>query len=126
MRFYGGTVESLHDAGYSVFVLAACAAYLPSGSATGIATGGESALWGLDSHLLAAVFDRLGAIEFALAGANWQRGGGKGKKPTPPKPLPRPGEHEASEARLEDARARARAWKAAHIPQDGAVIEQTS
>lgn len=37
--------------------------------------------WGLDQQLLAGVVD-------LLAGANWQRGGGKGTKP---KKVPRPG-----------------------------------
>lgn len=41
----------------------------------------EMAAWGLEHHLLALIAD-------LLAGANWQRGGGKGSKP---RPIPRPG-----------------------------------
>ncbi|WP_406083113.1 hypothetical protein OHA01_26390 [Micromonospora zamorensis] len=41
---------------------------------------GEAGRWSTADHLLAS------AVEL-LAGANWQRGGGKGGKP---KPLPRP------------------------------------
>lgn len=39
-------------------------------------------IWGVSEYLLAAVLD-------TLAGANWQRGGGKGKRP---QPVPRPGD----------------------------------
>lgn len=38
--------------------------------------------WSMNTHLLALIAD-------VLAGANWQRGGGKGKRP---KPIPRPNE----------------------------------
>lgn len=44
------------------------------------ASDGDSS-WGIQEHLLAVAVD-------LLAGANWQRGGGKGMKP---KPLSRPG-----------------------------------
>lgn len=44
---------------------------------------GDAARWGIDTHLLATIVD-------VLAGANWQRGGGKGPKPKPVKrPDPR-------------------------------------
>jgi hypothetical protein len=45
-----------------------------------VALNGRSAHWGVQEHLLATVAD-------LLAGANWQRGGGKGQRP---KPVPRP------------------------------------
>lgn len=51
------------------------------GSAVAAYFDGESAGWSMDTHLLAYIGD-------LLAGANWQRGGGKGDKP---KPIPRPG-----------------------------------
>lgn len=41
----------------------------------------QDALWELEHHLLALIFDTINV-------ANWQRGGGKGGKP---KPLQRPG-----------------------------------
>lgn len=41
---------------------------------------GPQALWSASDYLLANIFD-------LLAGANWQRGGGKGRKP---QPFPRP------------------------------------
>lgn len=41
---------------------------------------GDAARWGVTEHLLATTID-------VLAGANWQRSGGKGPKP---KPIPRP------------------------------------
>ncbi|MGC4891090.1 hypothetical protein [Micromonospora sp. DT227] len=41
---------------------------------------GDAARWSITDHLLAVVVD-------LLAGANWQRGGGKGPKP---KPIKRP------------------------------------
>lgn len=41
----------------------------------------EALAWSLEHHLLAMIVD-------LLAGANWQRGGGKGSRP---QPLPRPG-----------------------------------
>lgn len=54
---------------------------LPRESATFIAVNGVDYEWGPVEYLLAHVAD-------LLAGANWQRGGGKGPRP---KPLPRPG-----------------------------------
>lgn len=50
----------------------------------------EAAAWRLEHHLLALVID-------LLAGANWQRGGGKGTKP---KPLQRPGVKDDSTERI--------------------------
>lgn len=55
--------------------------WLPSGAAVWQSLGIDSA-WSNESHLLAGVID-------LLAGANWQRGGGKGQRP---KPIPRPAE----------------------------------
>jgi len=39
---------------------------------------GDAVRWGDTEHLLAGIFD-------LLAGANWQRGGGKGQRPKPVK-----------------------------------------
>lgn len=50
------------------------------------AMGGEGSDWGLDSHLLAGIFDQ-------LAAANWQRAGDENAER--PKPLPRPGSKES-------------------------------
>lgn len=49
---------------------------LPATSPLGLALHGDVARWSTSDHLLAGIVD-------LLAGANWQRGGGKGKKPTP-------------------------------------------
>lgn len=64
--------------------------------------------WGDSEHLLAGIFD-------LLAGANWQRGGGKG---TRPKPIRRPTD-KAQETRyvgkaisLDEARKRSKRAKA--------------
>ncbi|MCG5460852.1 hypothetical protein MED01_004278 [Micromonospora sp. MED01] len=54
--------------------------HLPPDSPLGIALHGEAGRWSTTDHLLASTVE-------LLAGANWQRGGGKGSKP---KPLPRP------------------------------------
>lgn len=54
--------------------------HLPPESAFKVALAGEMP-WSLGDHLLATAVD-------LLAGANWQRGGGKGPKP---KRVPRPG-----------------------------------
>ncbi|MGE3835243.1 MAG: hypothetical protein AB7H43_10700 [Acidimicrobiia bacterium] len=53
---------------------------LPLTSRTARAQFGPAADWGPAEHLLAHVAD-------LLAGANWQRGGGKGQRPSP---IPRP------------------------------------
>ena len=50
--------------------------HLPQDSAFGIAMRGAAALWDANTYLLAR-------MEHRLAGANWQRGGGKGPKPKP-------------------------------------------
>lgn len=50
------------------------------GTAISLWAHGEEATWGIQEELLASIAD-------LLAGANWQRGGGKGKQP---KPLERP------------------------------------
>lgn len=55
--------------------------HLGTPHATRDALGDDSAPWGLQELLLAAVIDQLRA-------GNWQRAGGKGTKP---KPIPRPG-----------------------------------
>lgn len=54
--------------------------YLPRDSAVGREIVGDAADWGLIEHRLADITD-------LLAGANWQRAGGKGNKP---KPIRRP------------------------------------
>lgn len=48
--------------------------------------GDPSLAWSPELHILVTAVD-------LLAGANWQRGGGKGNRP---KPIPRPGEKKAS------------------------------
>lgn len=53
--------------------------YLPRDSAFAHEVLGDQADWQVDTHLLAHV-------AFLLAGANWQRGGGKGTRPKPIKP----------------------------------------
>lgn len=53
---------------------------LPPDSPLGIALHGDAARWATSDHLLATAVD-------LLAGANWQRGGGKRAKP---KPIRRP------------------------------------
>lgn len=68
---------------------------LPPSSATLREIHGPMVAWGVTDYLLANVVDQ-------LAGANWQRGGGKGRRP---KPLPRPkSEQEARERRERMAR----------------------
>lgn len=59
----------------------ALVAALPRDAATTRALHGPSVAWGDSEHLLALIVD-------LLAGANWQRSGGKSPKP---KPIPRPG-----------------------------------
>jgi hypothetical protein len=44
----------------------------------------EDALWDQKDYLLAAAINSLRSVEFLLANANWQRGGGKGEKPKMP------------------------------------------
>lgn len=63
--------------------IAELAVHLPRDSATMLAVHPleEVELWSADTHLLAAVVDQ-------LAGANWQRSGGKSSRP---KPIRRPG-----------------------------------
>lgn len=75
---------------------------MPPGSELMAEIHGESARWGPAEHLLALAVD-------VLAGANWQRGGGKGAKP---KPIPRPQSKLRERivlARLKDVAARAAA-----------------
>lgn len=45
-------------------------------SPLGVALHGDAARWGITEHLIATAVD-------VLAGANWQRGGGKGPRPQP-------------------------------------------
>ena len=54
---------------------------LPRTSALSRSINGEAADWGTSEHLLALIADH-------LAGANWQRGGGRDMQPHP---VPRPG-----------------------------------
>lgn len=60
--------------------------HAPRDSQLAYAVHGETVLWGVTDHLLAAVVDALNA-------ANWQRGGGKGPRP---KPVKRPGVDDGS------------------------------
>ncbi len=60
--------------------LSAYVKHLPQDSALGRELYGEAADWTTDTHMLAYAID-------LLAGANWQRGGGKARRP---KPFPRP------------------------------------
>ena len=90
-RYYGQGFTQLLTAGVAIEDVAALAAHLPRDSATmlAVAPRQEAEYWTADTHLLAAVLD-------ALAGANWQRGGGKGGRPKPvrrpkirnPQPVP--------------------------------------
>lgn len=67
---------------------------LPLDSATARAEIGESAVWPVEAHLLAGVYDQ-------LAQANWYTAAihGKGRQPTRPKPIPRPGVADQSSGR---------------------------
>lgn len=80
-------------------------AHLPRDSATIREILGEQASWETGDFLLASVID-------LLAGANWQRGGGKGARPDPvrrPKSAQQVKEaqerHAAHKARIEAKRA---------------------
>ena len=91
-------------------------AHLPAGSEVDAAIHGEHARWRRTDDLLAAAVT-------LLAGANWQRSGGKCN---PPEPITRPEslqqvkvkerEKAGLLARLKDARARARAMASAVAP----------
>lgn len=48
----------------------------------------EKGRWSQAEQLLAAVYDRLGRIEYVLIAANTEK---KSKRPDPPEPLRRPG-----------------------------------
>jgi len=50
--------------------------HLPPDSPLGVAISGDAARWSTTDHLLALVVD-------LLAGANWQRSGGRGRRPLP-------------------------------------------
>lgn len=63
----------------------------PAGSAVHAAIhGSEARSWSVDTYMLAAVVD-------LLAGANYQRAGGKGRKP---RPVQRPGSGKAKQKRV--------------------------
>lgn len=51
---------------------------------------GDASLWDTSDHLLAGIYD-------LLAGANWQRSGGKSARP---KPITRPGARTTDEQRI--------------------------
>lgn len=74
------------------------ARYLPNGAQTWVEMGVDTA-WTVGEHLTASAVDQ-------LAGANWQRGGGKGKQP---EQIPRP--EDARKEREKTARAVAKAAK---------------
>lgn len=67
---------------------------LPLDSATARAEIGEAAVWPVEAHLLAGVYDQ-------LAQANWYTAAihTKGRAPARPKPVPRPGVAEQSSGR---------------------------
>lgn len=80
---------------------------LPLTSRTHRAVGGDVLAWGTSEHLLATIVD-------LLAGANWQRSGGKGERP---RAIPRPGMNDKKDARrmgsampIDDARVVLDAW----------------
>jgi hypothetical protein len=54
---------------------------VPGSSYARVVLGPEESVWTLETHLLAAIADR-------VTQGNWQRGGGKGPKPNP---ITRPG-----------------------------------
>jgi hypothetical protein len=81
LRYYGADLADIVTGRMSPRRLSSLVAGLPADSATVRATLGGDSLWGLPEHLLARILD-------TLAGANWQRSGGKGQRP---KPVPRPG-----------------------------------
>jgi hypothetical protein len=81
LRYYGVDLADVVTGRMSPRRLASLVAGLPADSATVRSTLGGDSLWGLPEHLLARILD-------TLAGANWQRSGGKGPRP---KPVPRPG-----------------------------------
>ncbi len=63
---------------------------LPPNSAVHVAVHGPAASWTVSDYLAAAQVD-------LLAGANWQRAGGKGRRP---KPIDRPGAQPANRQRM--------------------------
>lgn len=81
-RYYSATPRRLIEDGVPLADVAAMAAHLPRDSATMLAVVPRqpAEAWDANTHLLAYLGD-------LLAGANWQRGGGKGSRP---KPLKRP------------------------------------
>lgn len=94
-RYYGAGPEQLLAQGATVEDVADLAAHLPRESATILAVVPrvEGEAWDVNAHLLAAVVD-------LLAGANWQRSGGRTNKPNP---LPRPATPKAAAGGHEDA-----------------------
>lgn len=86
-RYYGTDIRDLYRPGSDLTWrrLRVLVAYLPADSALARSMAGEDAGWSLETHLLAALHDR-------LAEANWQRGNTGAKTPTRrPTPIPRPG-----------------------------------
>lgn len=81
-RYYGQGVDQLLALGVDVEDVADMAAHLPRESATMLALVPRqpAEAWDANTYLLAHLGD-------LLAGANWQRGGGKGRRP---KPVQRP------------------------------------
>lgn len=76
----GRSLDDLGSKKFSWVDLRAIIRHSGSDTAYGRSAAGTAAGWGIGEYLLAIVADR-------LAGANWQRGGGKGSRP---RPLPRP------------------------------------
>lgn len=80
---------------------------LPLGGPLDVAQRGPAATWDVNSHLLAGIHDH-------LAGANWQRGGGKGSRP---QPIRRPGVDDGTKrlgsvrALDDETRAMFKAWR---------------
>lgn len=70
--------------------VSALARKLPFGCQTWLEIGSDAA-WSTETHMMAHVVD-------VLAGANWQRGGGKGKAPTP---IDRPSDMAAAAAKVD-------------------------
>lgn len=86
-RYYGTDIRDIYRPGSGLTWrrVRALIAHLPADSALARSMAGEDSGWTLETHLLAAVHDR-------LAEANWQRGNAGSKSPTRrPTPIPRPG-----------------------------------
>ncbi len=68
--------------------------HLPDDSPLSRAVGGDVARWTQDTHLLATIVDRLGALDYHVRGAWFQTAG------QPPEPIERPGASSTAQPRV--------------------------